>query len=687
MKITRKEKLFAITLLFLGSIFLYSDLVHAAPSPVGSVSIDYVNNDSPQALNSSSNPQNTSGRSAGPSVFYSWVDFNGTPQAGQIYLDGAFQGNAADYASNPGREEVWVPQNASGSHTVMIRLLMQYASYDPVSGSYLGIATQWVSSPAYTFYVAPLDATITVNNGTCPSGTPWSSSAGWNGTAPSTFTATPSAGGDNVSVSANPPPGYTWSGTSPSSQMIYRNGTYSYTLDCFQGQPPAPVTITSNITNINSCGQSATLTWSSNNATSCVASWTGASIPISGTQSGMGAGTYSITCSNEFGSRTSVPVSVTSSAGSCPSGAPTVNVSASPSSISSGGSSVVSWSTTNATSCSSDWWSGSTALSGSATVAPGVTTTYTKTCSNANGSNSGSATVTVNPVASVSLSPATQTIANGSSGTLSWTGTNVSSCSGTSPANWTGSSVTNGSASVSPSATTTYSISCVSSVGGANPSANATVNVNSASGPGSPGGGAGGSFDYSLSGPSSLSIPQGQTNSITITKTLTPGTTAQSVDMDISPAPAGVGVSYGNRACVTTCSSNIIFDVPSSTAPGTYPITVTGFPLNKTKNFNLIITASSDILVTCTPSSSTSLVGVPVTWNSTVSGGNGVYTSYVWTGNNLPTPAPSTSSFKVTYSTVGQKTAQLTVTDSVGNTGSCAPGTVQINFNPQFKEI
>ena len=83
--------------------------------------------------------------------------------------------------------------------------------------------------------------------------------------------------------------------------------------------------------------------------------------------------------------------------------------------------------------------------------------------------------------ASVTLLPATQTIMSGNSATLTWNGTNVSSCSATSPAGWMSSTAIAGSKSVSPTAsattTLTYSLTCTSKVGGTNPSASATVTI------------------------------------------------------------------------------------------------------------------------------------------------------------------------------------------------------------------
>ncbi len=89
------------------------------------------------------------------------------------------------------------------------------------------------------------------------------------------------------------------------------------------------------------------------------------------------------------------------SGGSTP--APTVSLTANPTSISQGGSSTLTWSVTNSTqsnptSCSAtspSGWTTSTATSGSKSVSPTSTTTYQISCTGAGGTGNSSATVTV----------------------------------------------------------------------------------------------------------------------------------------------------------------------------------------------------------------------------------------------------------------------------------------------------
>ena len=74
-------------------------------------------------------------------------------------------------------------------------------------------------------------------------------------------------------------------------------------------------------------------------------------------------------------------------------------LSASPTTIISGGSATLTWSSTNATSCTaSGAWSGIKSTSGTQIVSPAVTSTYTLTCANSEKSISQTLTLTVNPV-------------------------------------------------------------------------------------------------------------------------------------------------------------------------------------------------------------------------------------------------------------------------------------------------
>lgn len=167
---------------------------------------------------------------------------------------------------------------------------------------------------------------------------------------------------------------------------------------------PAPtVSLSANPVSITS-GASSTLTWSSTNATSCAASgaWSG-SKSTSGSQSTgtlTANSTFSLSCSGAGGS-TSKSVSVTVNA---PSPAPTVSLSANPTSVTSGDAAMLTWSSTNATSCiASGDWSGSKPTSGSASTGglTAATSTFTLSCTGPGGTTSQLATVTASTAGSI----------------------------------------------------------------------------------------------------------------------------------------------------------------------------------------------------------------------------------------------------------------------------------------------
>jgi hypothetical protein len=77
-----------------------------------------------------------------------------------------------------------------------------------------------------------------------------------------------------------------------------------------------------------------------------------------------------------------------------PSPAPNVTVNGNPTTINNGQTTTITWSSTNAVSCSAPW-TASTATSGSQVVSPAVTTTYTMTCVGPGGTGSASDSVVI----------------------------------------------------------------------------------------------------------------------------------------------------------------------------------------------------------------------------------------------------------------------------------------------------
>ena len=272
-------------------------------------------------------------------------------------------------------------------------------------------------------------------------------------------------------------------GLTPSTRYFYRAMAQNAgglatgdTKDFYTPACPVPnptVNLYANPSSIQYGGNS-TLSWSSTNTTSCSANWT-TSTATSGSKVVYPIKTtiYSIVCTGPGGD-TSDSTSVTVSS---PPQVPTVTISANPTSVSYNGSSMLIWSSTNATSCNATGaWSGAKATSGSQSTSNLTSSkTYTLTCIGEGGSATDSVTVTVSPI----LQPTVDLVANpaniqyGGSSTLSWNSNNATSCS----ASWTTSHTTSGSKTVYPTSTITYSITCNGASGSTPAGDSVTVKV------------------------------------------------------------------------------------------------------------------------------------------------------------------------------------------------------------------
>lgn len=198
-------------------------------------------------------------------------------------------------------------------------------------------------------------------------------------------------------------------------------------------------------------GDTSTLVWTSANATNCVASdgWTGPRA-LSGTREFAPTltTTYTLTCSNSISTVTrSVTMVVV----------PRINISVASSTVLSGTPTTITWTTANATACyASDGWTGARALSGSETVTPMITTTYTLTCSGAGGTVLKKVTVFVAPLITLTVDPTA--IGIDEFATLSWSVLYADSC--TASGGWSGPTSLSGSMIVAPTETTEYSLTC-----------------------------------------------------------------------------------------------------------------------------------------------------------------------------------------------------------------------------------
>jgi len=271
-----------------------------------------------------------------------------------------------------------------------------------------------------------------------------------------------------------------------------------------QGSLPAPaIALTADPLTVSLQGSS-TLDWTVSNAESCTASggWSGSRPLASSEIVGPLASTttYTLTCTGPGGAaEQSVTIATVSGAP-----VPTLSISASPSAVSSGESTMLAWQSTSATSCvASGGWSGARATSGTETVGPiQSATSFTLTCTGAGGSIVGTAHVSVATAPTLSFQVDKTTVSAGESATLTWSAANATSCGAGNA--WSGNKATSGSQTTGAiTAASTFTLTC-SGAGGAI-TKQVSVAVAAGSGPVQPVGGGqtsggGGLSPYALLG-------------------------------------------------------------------------------------------------------------------------------------------------------------------------------------------
>jgi len=224
-------------------------------------------------------------------------------------------------------------------------------------------------------------------------------------------------------------------------------------------------------------GQSATLTWVVQNATTVTITPGPGSVNANSGSTSVtptATTTYTITATGASGT---VNQSVTVTVGAATAGNPQIiRFAASPLTIAPGGQTTLSWTTSGATTVTISPNVGSVTPNGSTSVSPTQTTTYTLTASSADGhSVSAPVTITVSGAAVpqiVTFVATPQNISPGQSTKICWQVTGATSIS----INGVGSNLNaNDCATVTPSTTTTYTLTATNATGQIQ--GNVTVNV------------------------------------------------------------------------------------------------------------------------------------------------------------------------------------------------------------------
>jgi len=280
-------------------------------------------------------------------------------------------------------------------------------------------------------------------------------------------------------------------------------------------------------------GASATLQWDVTGATSVFIEPNVGSVPLSGSQvvSPPYSTSYVLTASN---ATNTVSSTATLSVNPAPTYVPPYSVpypsssigvmplinffDINPPVIAAGSSTTVQWNISNADTVFIDHGIGDVANLGTWTISPAATTIYTLTATNVYGSATSLATAVVNPApgapAILTFTGDPSTVGQGSSSKLVW---NVTGATSVSIDHGIGSVPLSGNQTVSPAATTTYTVTATNSSGFISASTTVTVNptgglpiiVNFTANPDSINVGHSSVLQWNVSGATSASIDQG----------------------------------------------------------------------------------------------------------------------------------------------------------------------------------
>ena len=391
-----------------------------------------------------------------------------------------------------------------------------------------------------------------------------------------------------------------------------------------------------------SAGASSVLTVAASNATQVVITGSDGSsyslAPTGGTQSVTPAvtTTYTAVATGAGGAKATAMTTVTVAAAA---GAPTVAISANPSSIPAGGSTVLTVTATNATQVTitgSDGSSSTLPASGQMQpITPAATTTYTAVATGAGGAKATAmTTVTVIPAATVSIMANPASVASpGGTATLTVVAANATQVTlkGSDGSTYT-LAPTGGTQAVTPAATTTYT-AAATGTGGAVVMASATVTVGS----GATVSIAANPTTIAVGGSSVLSVTAMNAAQVTITgtdgstytlppaggtQTVSPTTTATYTAIATGTGAGGTAVKATATVTVTAAPTVALSASPASVSPGGASV-LTATAVNATQ---VMLTGSDGSTYTLSPTGGTQSVtlNATTTYTATASGAGGV---------------------------------------------------------------
>jgi len=482
-------------------------------------------------------------------------------------------------------------------------------------------------------------------------------SGGWSGAKATT--------GSETSAPLTATTGFTLTCTGP-------DGSVSQTVTVTVNPPAPTVSLSANPATVIA-GNASSLTWGSTDASSCVASgaWSGAKAPGGGTESTgslSATSTYTLTCTGAGGS-TSQSVTVTAGVPPPP---PTVTLATNPAIVATGGSSALTWNSTNTTSCTaSGGWSGIRATSGTESTAPlSATTSYTLACTGPGGNANQSVTVTVAPAPApaISLSTSPTTVTSGGSSKLTWTSTNATSCSAS--GGWSGAKAVSGSQSTPPlTATTSFTLSCTGAGGSASQAVTVTVapapNVTLAASPTGVASGGASTLTWSSTNATSCTASGGWSGTRATNGTQSTGTLTTATDFTLTCTGAGGSASATASVAIDSAPTVTLSAAPTGIASGATSV----LTWNSTNSTSCAASGGWTGAKAANGSETTSALTATTTFTLSCTGAVGSASRSV-TVTVLPAPAVTLTANPAAIASGGSSTLTWTATDATSCSAS-----------------
>src|SRR5207248_9547909 len=199
--------------------------------------------------------------------------------------------------------------------------------------------------------------------------------------------------------------------------------------------------------------------------------------------------------------------------------------------------------------------------------------------------------------------------------------------------------------------------------------------------------------DFSLSAsPASRTVVQGGGTSFTATVTAGTGFSG-TVSLSVNGLPAGASASFNPASISTSGSSTLSVSTSSSTAPGSYPLTIRATSGAITHTANVTLVVSADFSVAVTPSSATVSRGSSARYTVSVTPGSGFNGTVSFSVSGLPrranasfNPSSITSGSSTLNVSTMRKTPTGTFTLTISATSGGLTHTQQVTLTVQYNE-